>query len=110
MTGQSNENGKDAGLQRQLRDVKQQLADQSKILEDLRRNQDLQVTIYNGFHAIEEALIPIRGLSPVREPTKDEAKAIVLLRASLRRPQFELLDGHFPPSDPFEGKGRESAA
>lgn len=101
---------KESTLDRQLRELRAQLKSQSSEIDELKRNQDLQVTVYNGFHALEEVLKPLRGLNPVREPTKNEAKAIVMLRTSLRRPQFEMLDGHFPTLDPDKPNATETAA
>ena len=92
-----------------IKQLESKLKQQDFLIDELRRSSGLETTVYNGFSALEKVLEPLRTLRPVREIEKSEGQAIEALRASLKSPQYELVEGHFGPIDP-RGKDSRKAA
>jgi uncharacterized coiled-coil protein SlyX len=95
---------KDSDQDQRIAQLECKLNEQQSLIDRLSRETGLQNTVYSGFSELADVLKPLRGLRPLREMDDEDGAGIENLRASLRRPQFEILENHFDPFKPGKKK------
>lgn len=73
------------------------------------RESGLERAIYVGIEQVQKALEPLQSFAPVRKFGR-EREAIVALRRSLRRPDYETLETNFGPAIPGVDQSTEETA